>query len=91
MLGADADHALGPAMVSNWADDPAFGGSYAFATTGNAGARAMLGVPVGDGHIVFAGEAVCADGLAGTVGGACLSGRRAARIVADTLATRVGF
>jgi monoamine oxidase len=91
LLGADADRALGPGMVSNWADDVEFRGSYAFATTGNAGARAALGVPVGDGHLVFAGEAVCADGLAGTVGGAWLSGRRAARIVADTLATRVDF
>jgi len=41
----------------------------------------VLGVPLADGRLVFAGEAVCTDGLAGTVGGAFLSGERAAGLV----------
>lgn len=89
MLGDDADRALGPAVVSGWATDAAYLGSYAFATVGQVAARAALAAPLGDGHLVFAGEAVCTDGRAGTVGGACLSGRAAARIAADAIGSRV--
>jgi monoamine oxidase len=80
MLGADADRTLGPALISPWASDPAYLGAYAFATVGNSSARAALGTPLADGHLIFAGEAVRTDGRAGTVGGAWLSGRDAARI-----------
>jgi monoamine oxidase len=84
-LGADADRILGPAIVTNWAADPAFLGAYAYATPGNADARRRLGMPLAEGRLIFAGEAVCTDGLAGTVGGAWLSGRQAARDITATL------
>jgi monoamine oxidase len=85
MLGADADRTLGPALISPWAADPAYLGAYAFATVGNASARAALATPLADGHLIFAGEAVLTDGRAGTVGGAWLSGRNAARIASGSL------
>lgn len=66
----------GEALVSPWAGDPWQRGAYAYAKPGHAGARAELGAPLGG--LVFAGEATCTDGLAGTVGGAWLAGRRAA-------------
>ena len=78
LLGADALRALGPALVTSWATDPFHLGSYAYACIGHAGARATLGTPVGDGRLVFAGEAVRSDGLAGTIGGAWASGVAAA-------------
>ena len=80
VMGAAAG--LGEAAVSPWADDPWQRGAYAYARPGQDGARAVLGTPLGGGRLVFAGEAVCTDGLAGTVGGAWLSGRRAAGLVA---------
>lgn len=80
-LGADVDRALGPAVVTRWGTDPAHLGAYAYARPGCFGARAALGQPLGDRRLVFAGEATRTDGLAGTVGGAWLAGRDAARIV----------
>jgi monoamine oxidase len=85
MLGGNADRTLGPALISPWAADPAYRGAYAFATVGNFSARATLGTPLADGHLIFAGEAVLTDGRAGTVGGAWLSGREAARIASAAL------
>ncbi len=85
LLGADALKALGPALVTPWATDPWHRGSYAFATVGHAGARAVLGTPVGDGRLVFAGEAVRDDGLAGTIGGAWASGVDAAQGMIEAL------
>jgi len=78
LLGADADRALGPAFVADWARDPWHRGAYAYATVGNADARAVLATPLADGRLIFAGEAPCTNGLAGTVGGAYLSGANAA-------------
>jgi monoamine oxidase len=89
MLGHDAAGGLGPGVRTEWATDPAYLGAYAYAGVGHAAARGILGTPLADGHLVFAGEAVCTDGLAGTVGGACLSGRRAAATVAEALTARV--
>jgi monoamine oxidase len=80
LMGADMARRLGAARLSGWADDPCHRGAYAYAKPGQAGARAVLGTPLAGGRLVFAGEAVCVDGLAGTVGGAWLSGRRAAKI-----------
>lgn len=85
LLGADALKALGPALVTPWATDPWHRGSYAYATVGHHEARAVLGTPVGDGRLVFAGEAVRTDGLAGTIGGAWASGEAAARGVMASL------
>ena len=80
-LGADAVARVGAITVSSWGTDPLHLGAYAYALPGQSGARAVLGVPLADGRLVFAGEALCTDGLAGTVGGAFLSGERAAGLV----------
>jgi monoamine oxidase len=69
------------AFVTRWGTDPLHRGAYAYATPGNAGARAALGAPLEAGRLVFAGEATATDGLAGTVGGAFNEGVRAARAV----------
>ena len=90
MLGSRASQALAPACVGSWGTDPATLGAYAYARPGHADARGVLGTPIGDGHLVFAGEAVCTDGLAGTVGGAWLSGRAAAHGVLGVLARASG-
>jgi monoamine oxidase len=82
LLGARAARAVGRAEVSGWAGDPWHLGAYTYALPGQSGARATLGTPLADGRLVFAGEAVCTDGLAGTVGGAFLSGERAASLAA---------
>ncbi|MCW3474165.1 flavin monoamine oxidase family protein [Limobrevibacterium gyesilva] len=82
ILGSRADRTLGPAVVTRWGTDPAHRGAYAYARIGHAAARAILATPLAGGRLIFAGEAVCTDGLAGTVGGAYLSGQQAAlRIV----------
>ena len=66
------------AAVTGWGTDPLFRGAYSFARPGGTGARAVLaGAFLGE-RLLFAGEATCTDGLAGTVGGAWLSGRDAA-------------
>lgn len=68
-------------FVTRWAEDPLFGGAYAYCPPGKADARARLAEPVGDGQLLFAGEACRSDGLAGTVGGALADGERAAGLV----------
>ena len=80
-LGVAAVAKVGEITVSSWGTDPLHRGAYTYALTGHAGARAVLGLPLAGGRLAFAGEAVCTDGLAGTVGGAFLSGERAARLV----------
>ena len=83
LFGARADAAFRPgAVVTRWATDPLFGGSYAYAKPGCAGARAVLGTPLAGNRLIFAGEATRTDGLAGTVGGAFLAGEEAAAMVA---------
>jgi monoamine oxidase len=89
LFGARADAALRPEAVADWAIDPAYCGAYAYALPGHAGARAMLGTPLAEGRLVFAGEAVRTDGLAGTVGGAYLSGQDAARGVIEMIGAAV--
>ena len=79
-MGADA--VMGVAWLADWSAEPWHRGAYAYATPGHAAARAALAAPLGDGHLAFAGEAACADGLAGTVGGAWISGRNAAQRMA---------
>ena len=76
LLGADAAATLGGAVVTTWGEDPAFLGAYAYAKPSHAAARAAMDAPLGP--LLFAGEAWCTDGLAGTVGGAFNSGERAA-------------
>jgi len=79
MFGARADGGLaGGALATAWGTDQRVLGAYCYARPGAGGARAVLAQPLIDGRLVFAGEACPLDGLAGTVGGAYLSGRRAA-------------
>jgi monoamine oxidase len=78
LFGARADQALGgPAVVTDWGTNPLTLGAYAYARPGYADARRRLAETVFDGRLSFAGEA-CHVGLAGTVGGAYLSGVAAA-------------
>lgn len=82
LFGAQADAAFTrEAVVTQWSADPFSRGAYAYARPGHAGARAALAEPLAGGRLVFAGEATRTDGLAGTVGGAWLSGRDAAALV----------
>jgi monoamine oxidase len=80
-FGAEADACFGEALVTDWAENPWHGGSYAYARPGHAGDRALLGAPLADGRLVIAGEATAGNGLAGTVAGAWNEGQRAARAV----------
>lgn len=87
-FGAEADAALGEAIVTDWADNPWHGGAYAYARPGHADDRARLGTPFADGRMVIAGEATVTNGLAGTVAGAWNEGARAAASLAAALAPR---
>lgn len=79
LFGAEADRSFRPgAVVTHWGGDPLVRGAYAYAVPGQAAARAVLAEPLAGGRLVFAGEATHI-GLAGTVGGAFLTGERAAR------------
>ncbi|MGH7068026.1 MAG: flavin monoamine oxidase family protein [Acetobacteraceae bacterium] len=69
-----------PALVTHWEQDPWVRGAYCYARPGQAGARKTLGLPLGGGRLIFAGEA-CHDRLAGTLGGAWESGVHAARVL----------
>ncbi len=80
LFGSRVDRAFlpGPALVTEWGSDPLFGGAYAYARPGHAADRRRLGEPLADGRLIFAGEATHPT-MAGTVGGAWLSGAAAAR------------
>lgn len=79
LFGARADRAISPgAAVTDWGADPLFRGAYAYAQPGCAGLRGELAGACLAGRVLFAGEACRTDGLAGTVGGAFLSGTEAA-------------
>jgi monoamine oxidase len=79
-LGSAAPAAFRPgALVSDWIADPWTRGAYSHARIGAAGARAVLAAPLAGGRLCFAGEA-CHPSLAGTVGGAWISGAQAAAI-----------
>ncbi len=88
MLGARIDRTFlpGPALVSDWGSDPLFQGAYAYARPGHADDRRRLGEPLANGRLVFAGEATHQT-LAGTVGGAWLSGEAAAQATLRLLAS----
>ena len=82
LLGARAVtlFAGGARLVTRWDADPWARGAYAYVPPGQAAARTAMAEPLAEGRLVFAGEAYH-DGLAGTVGGAWLSGEAAARLV----------
>ena len=77
MLGSAARLAEG-AVVTEWATDSFTLGAYAYAPPGQAGMRRQLEAAFPAERLLFAGEACCTNGLAGTVGGAFLSGKAAA-------------
>ncbi len=79
LVGAEAERSLSTAAVTDWGTNPLFLGAYAYASPGHADARATLAKPLG--RIVFAGEAACTDGLAGTAGGAWNSGLAAIGLI----------
>ena len=85
-FGARVDKlfASGAFLVTHWDAEPWIRGAYCYATPGHADARAVLGTPLADGRLAFAGEA-CHVGLAGTLGGAFLSGEAAAAAVAAAI------
>jgi monoamine oxidase len=86
MLGGRVDRALRPgaALVTGWGTDSLFQGAYAFARPGHAAARRRLAEPLAGGRLLIAGEATH-ETLAGTVGGAWLSGEAAATIALHTV------
>lgn len=61
----------------DWQSDPYAMGAYSYIRTGGCGAHEMLRAPI-ERTLYFAGEAVARAGEGGTVGGALLSGKRAA-------------
>jgi monoamine oxidase len=71
----------GGRLITHWDADPWVRGAYCYAVPGAALARDRLAEPVGDGHLLFAGEA-CNVPYAGTVAGAWISGQNAAALVA---------
>ena len=78
-MGLGAMAGVGPAiLVTSWSEDPLFRGAYAYAGPGDAARRGQLAEAFPGERLLFAGEAVRVDGLAGTVGGAFLSGVAAA-------------
>lgn len=74
------------AVVTCWGADALHRGAYAYAGPGDADQRAALADSFPAERLLFAGETCRSDGLAGTVGGAFLSGRDAA----DRLAMLAG-
>lgn len=80
IFGAEAAQALGAPIIANWGEDPQFFGSYSHAIPGAQAARRVLGAPLADGRLIFAGEA-CHPRFAATVAGAWLSGEGAAQLV----------
>lgn len=75
-LGPAARRAMGDVHVTSWAADPFVGGAWSVAGPGATGQRLRLAEPVGQ-RLLLAGEAT-EESLWGTVGGAWVSGERAA-------------
>jgi monoamine oxidase len=91
MFGSRVDRVFAGAasLVTHWDSDPWVRGAYCYATPGNAHARDVLAQPVGEGHLMFAGEA-CHVGFAGTLAGAWISGQRAAETAVAAAAHCIG-
>jgi len=90
VFGAEAAAALGQPIITDWGGDPHFLGSYSHAIPGGQAARRVLGEPLGDGRLIFAGEA-CHPRFAATVAGAWLSGEAAAQQLAGGRAAVAKF
>ena len=67
-----------PGVVTRWGTDRYSLGAYAYARPGDADQRGVLADAWPGERLLFAGEACRMDGLAGTAGGAFLSGTEAA-------------
>ena len=80
VFGVEAAAALGPPIITEWGEDLHFLGSYSHAIPGGQAARRVLAEPLGNGRLIFAGEA-CHPRYAATVAGAWLSGEAAAQLV----------
>lgn len=78
MLGSAVKLLGDDAVVTAWGTDQFALGSYSYAPPGQAGMREQLEAAFPAERLLFAGEACRSDGLAGTVGGAFLSGEQAA-------------
>jgi len=78
MLGSAVNQLADDAVATGWGTDRFALGAYAYAPPGQAGMRAELEAAFPAERLLFAGEACRTDGLAGTVGGAYLSGEQAA-------------
>ena len=80
IFGARIDRLFsgGAHLVTHWDSDPWIRGAYSYVPPGRAAARTQLAQPLGDGRLLFAGEA-CNTPYAGTVAGAWLSGQAAAK------------
>jgi monoamine oxidase len=78
MLGSAVELLGDDAVVTAWGTDRFALGSYSYAPPGQAGMREQLESAFPAERLLFAGEACRSDGLAGTVGGAFLSGEQAA-------------
>ncbi|ASR10317.1 amine oxidase (plasmid) [Rhizobium leguminosarum bv. viciae] len=83
LLGSNIRRHLRPLAASSWCRTDWIGGSYSHALPGHAGARAVLGRPVGD-RLFFAGEATHQSDFS-TAHGAWESGLRAADQAAAVL------
>ncbi|MEO1190763.1 MAG: FAD-dependent oxidoreductase [Pseudomonadota bacterium] len=80
-LGAEATKRVIASVWTDWGANPLTLGAYASALPGQATARNKLALPVGE-RLYFAGEA-CAVALAQTVGGAYVTGQKAADAIAS--------
>lgn len=78
------DELLAGNWMHNWELDPYARGAYSYAAVGGGGAARRLSRPV-ESTIFFAGEATDTGGHSGTVEGALVTGRRAARAVLQSL------
>ncbi len=83
LLGGDFRRRLRPLGATRWREERFARGSYSFALTGRAGARATLAEPV-DGRLFFAGEA-CSPTDFTTAHGAYQTGVDAAQAVLASL------
>ncbi len=75
-------------LVTGWDADPWARGAYSTCVPGQSAARRQLAEPLGDGHLLFAGEA-CHVPFASTVAGAWISGQEAARAAMRAVAGSV--
>ena len=86
IFGADAVAFTAQAVVTGWGCRPADPWRLRLCPPWPCRCPRRAGEPLAGGRLVFAGEAACTDGLAGTVAGAWRSGRAAAATVTACVA-----